>query len=180
MLASWLNQCPGFLLTCYAANSQPTACNCLKNFWGTGGASTPCPGGSGDAESHHEGGRQDWVPALLTLSPFAFQLCVKFIKDTLSVEQVCEALQVSVIPVRPQRVKTICLILGQELARPSCSWLDDGTGFSTHPCRLLGTSLQGPPGSRVTTAWQGNVLVLCCPEQGWPELPSASALPSFV
>lgn len=31
-------------------------------------------------------------------TPFlsAFQLCVKFIKDTLSVEQVCEALQVRI------------------------------------------------------------------------------------
>lgn len=28
-------------------------------------------------------------------SAFCFQLCVEFIKDTLSVEQVCEALQVS-------------------------------------------------------------------------------------
>jgi len=27
--------------------------------------------------------------------PFTLQLCVEFIKDTLSVEQVCEALQVS-------------------------------------------------------------------------------------
>ncbi|KAF1483105.1 BTB/POZ domain-containing protein 19, partial [Pygoscelis antarcticus] len=33
------------------------------------------------------------------------KLCVKFIKDTLSVEQVCEALQVSVTPVESQRVK---------------------------------------------------------------------------
>lgn len=31
----------------------------------------------------------------LPASPFCFQLCVEFIKDTLSVEQVCEALQVS-------------------------------------------------------------------------------------
>lgn len=38
-------------------------------------------------------------PALPTLSLSALQLCVKFIKDTLSVEQVCEALQVRVTPV---------------------------------------------------------------------------------
>ena len=58
----------------------------------------PCPGIYGDAESRGEGW-QGWVPTLPFLSPFAFQLCVKFIKDTLSVEQVCEALQVSVTPV---------------------------------------------------------------------------------
>lgn len=106
MLGPWLNQCPGSLPTCHAVSPHPTACNCLTKFWGAGGVSTPCPGHSRDAESHDERGRQDWVPALLTLSPFAFQLCVKFIKDTLSVEQVCEALQVSVVPVWSQRVKT--------------------------------------------------------------------------
>lgn len=64
----------------------------------------PCPEGSRGAESHGSGW-QGWVPALPTLSPSTFQLCVKFIKDTLSVEQVCEALQVSVTPVGSQRVK---------------------------------------------------------------------------
>jgi len=50
-------------------------------------------GGSGDAEHHGDGVE---VPALPAHSlPFTLQLCVEFIKDTLSVEQVCEALQVS-------------------------------------------------------------------------------------
>lgn len=40
------------------------------------------------------------------------KLCVKFIKDTLSVEQVCEALQVRVTPVGSQRLKNNLYNLG--------------------------------------------------------------------
>lgn len=53
-------------------------------------------------------------PPLCPPSPFAFQLCVKFIKDTLSVEQVCEALQVRVTPVGLQRVKNNLYNFGAE------------------------------------------------------------------
>lgn len=71
----------------------------------------PCPGGLEDAESR-EGRWQGWVCVLPTLFPSVFQLCIKFIKDTLSVEQVCEALQVSVTPVGSQRVKNNLSDLG--------------------------------------------------------------------
>jgi len=103
-LGPWLNQCLGRL---------PTAHRCLMKPVGleVPPPHVPCPGG-GCWESWEEW--QDWVRTLPILSPSAFQLCVEFIKDTLSVEQVCEALQVSVTQGGQTGLKITWLILGQE------------------------------------------------------------------
>lgn len=133
----------------------PAAPCCLMRPCRAGGGSipcpashVPCPGGSEDAESC-EGRRQGWVCVLPALFPSVFQLCIKFIKDTLSVEQVCEALQVSVTPVESQRVKNNPTDFGAgaglTLSLSAGLW-----GRVFYPClaqrlscQLLGTSYQG-------------------------------------
>lgn len=70
------------------------------------------------------------MPPLPILSLSVLQLCVKFIKDTLSVEQVCEALQVSLNPVGSQRLKNNPSYFG---AGAGLTLLLSGAGFPIHP-----------------------------------------------
>lgn len=123
-------------------------------------------------------------PPLLTLSLSAFQLCVKFIKDTLSVEQVCEALQVRVTPVESQRVKNNMHNFG---AGPDLTLLfsgGQGAGFPTHSwpssCPASSQTTGIVPGLQGTRGppEPGREGSSHCPEQGWPELHSARALSS--
>lgn len=98
-------------------------------------------------------------------------------------EQVCEALQVSVTLVGSQRVKnnlsdfgagaglTLLLLAGwwDKISYPCL--------IQQLPCQLLGTLYQGCKGHRGSPQ-PGREVSSHCPEWGWPELPSARALPS--
>lgn len=181
-LSPWLHQWLSWLPTSTLQDLIPQAI-AYETLGGAGGA-TFCVLGAQRMLRVVRGDGRVVSPSLPTLSLSAFQLCVKFIKDTLSVEQVCEALQVRVTPEGSQRVKNNLYNFGAgadlTLLFSAGQWgrISHSPLAQQLPCQLPDhwDCTRDARDSGATRAWQRSVFTW--PEQGWPELPSARALSS--